>query len=309
MEKAGRQPVSQRSDSLQPKRLRNGLTVWGIVCASLALTLTFWVSHGSGGPGSQSPSADQEPLDPFTVPKFAHELPIPRVFAPTVITDSQGQVIRHEYTVSVGRTTAQMLPPGFPRTTVMAFGGQVHVPGSSQTAFVRTVPGPVFENTRGIPTRVHWRNEIDSPHFLPVDPTLHFSNPNTIEPPMPPFVPFPPGYDNAQHPVGWVTHTHGLVVRPGFDGTAEEWFTRFGHRGPSFESQDYDMPNEQAPTQLFYHDHTMGVTRVGVYSGIVGAAYFAILTIRLTSRPRPCRKESSRSRSSSSTGPSLPTGS
>ena len=48
----------------------------------------------------------------------------------------------------------------------------------------------------------------------------------------------------------------------------------YGHRGPSFESQDYDMPDEQAPTQLFYHDHTMGVTLLGMHSGIVGAAYF-----------------------------------
>ena len=34
------------------------------------------------------------------------------------------------------------------------------------------------------------------------------------------------------------------------------------------------MPNEQSPTALFYHDHVMGVTRIGLYSGVIGTAYF-----------------------------------
>jgi FtsP/CotA-like multicopper oxidase with cupredoxin domain len=34
------------------------------------------------------------------------------------------------------------------------------------------------------------------------------------------------------------------------------------------------MPNEQPGTQLFYHDHGMGVTRLNVMAGLVGAAYF-----------------------------------
>src|ERR1051325_1074125 len=76
-----------------------------------------------------TPSATQEPLDPATIPKFAHQLAIPRVYAPTVITDSTGKVIRNEYTVNVQQSTAQMLPPGFPATTVMAYGGTVKIPG------------------------------------------------------------------------------------------------------------------------------------------------------------------------------------
>lgn len=221
------------------------------------------------------PSVDQVPLDPTTIPKFAHDLPIPRVFAPTVVRDSHGDVIRHEYTVSVAHTRVQMLPPGYPKTTARAFGGQVKKPGSSQTEFIRSVPGPVFDNTRGIPTLLHWRDEIAEPTFMPVDPVLHWANSLGLEPPSAPFTPFPPGYEKAQFPVVHVTHTHGLVVKPHFDGTAEEWFSPFGIlRGPSFVSQDYDMPNEQPSTQLFYHDHVMGVTRLGVYAGSVGAAYF-----------------------------------
>ncbi|HLF26528.1 MAG TPA: carbohydrate-binding protein [Anaerolineae bacterium] len=226
-------------------------------------------------PAVGQPPPGQVPLDPLTIPKFAQELAIPRVFAPTLITNPQGQVIRHEYTVSVAQTQAQMLPPGFPATNVFAFGGQVKIPGSSQTEFVRSVPGSIFDNTRGIPTRVTWVNQIQQPHFLAVDPTLHWANPLNMEAPTAPFAPFPPGYTNAQFPVGHVIHNHGLVVAPQLDGTAEEWFTPNGqYRGPSFASTVYDMPNQQPGTQLFYHDHTMGATRLNVYAGTVGAAYY-----------------------------------
>jgi hypothetical protein len=126
------------------------------------------------------PSPDQVPLDPATIPQFAIQLPIPRVFAPTVIQQG-GNVIRHEYTVSAAQTQVQMLPPPLPATTVIAYGGQVKIPGSSQTTFVRSVPGPVFDNIRGIPSLVRWRNDIIGPHFLPIDPTLHWANPATTE--------------------------------------------------------------------------------------------------------------------------------
>lgn len=250
--------------------------LWGVVAVSLVLVTAFAVFDGANRTLAQSPgpSPDQVPLDPASIPMFANELPIPRVFAPTVVQDGSGNVIRHEYTVSIAQTRIQMLPPGFPMTTVLAYGGQVEIPGSSVTEFVRTVPGPVFDNTRGIPSLVQWRNEIFQPHFMPVDPTLHWANPLRMEPPVAPFLPFPPGYTNAQYPVPHVTHTHGLVVENEMDGLAEQWFTPFEHRGPDFHTRDYLMPNDQPSTQLFYHDHTMGMTRLNVQSGLVGVAYF-----------------------------------
>lgn len=220
------------------------------------------------------PSASQVPLDPTTIPQFVNQLPIPRTYAPTVITQN-GQVVRNEYTINVARTTVQMLPLPMPATNVEAYGGQVKIAGSTQTEFVRTVPGPIFENTRGIPTIVHWQNEIRQPGFLPIDPTLHWANPQHMEPPVVPFAPFPPGYLNANFPVPMVAHNHGLVVESRFDGIATEWFTPSPGRivGSGFASQDYTKPNQQPGTALFYHEHAMGMTRVGVYAGHVGTAY------------------------------------
>jgi FtsP/CotA-like multicopper oxidase with cupredoxin domain len=252
-----------------------GLIVLAV--ASLAVT-----SKGCGGDRSTSDEVTNTsavistrpspaPLDSNTIfnLKFTTQLPIPHVFAPTVITNGSGQVIRNEYTITDSQTTVQMLPAGFPATNVLAMGGPVTSGGTFQGS-----PSPSFENIRGIPTVVHWRTNISGPAFLPMDPTIHWADPQAFQKPTPPFQLFPPGYNNAQFPVAHVTHTHGLMVLPHMDGTAEEWFTNVQYRGPSFVTEDYTMPNDQSPTQLFYHDHVMGVTRLGIYAGEVGTGYF-----------------------------------
>lgn len=246
-----------------------GVVVASVAGAGAASLLPAWLANAA-----EAQLAEQVPLDPSAIPKFVNQLTLPRVFAPTVVRDSIGRVVRHEYTVSTNVLRAQVLPPGFPQTTVLGYGGRVFIPGSSQTETVITSPGPVFENTRGIPNRMTWRNDLTVPQFLPVDPVVNWANPHAMEEPEAPFRAFPPGYADAQVPIAQVTHTHGLVVAPQFDGTHEEWFTAFGHRGPSFVSNVYQMPNEQPSTQLFFHDHAKGITRLNVYAGIVGPAYY-----------------------------------
>lgn len=246
-----------------------GLVGVGLVGAGAAVAVPALLTSTA-----QAQEQEQIPLDPSAVPKFAHDLPIPRVFAPTVVRDRRGRVIRHEYTISTNVTRAQVLPPGFPQTTVLGYGGPVLVPGSHRTETVLTSPGPVINNTRGIPNRLTWRNNLTVPQFLPVDPVVNWANPHAMEEPEAPFVSFPPGYQDAQVPIPQVTHVHGLVVAPQFDGTHEEWFTAFGHRGPSYVSNVYQQPNEQPSTQLFFHDHAKGVTRLNVYAGIIGPGYF-----------------------------------
>ncbi len=259
--------------------LRSRATLAGITIAWLPLVGCI----DNGDDVSQTkqavgtPSVNQVPLDPTTVPQFVNQLMIPQTYAPTVIKDSHGNVIRNEYTVTVAQTTAQVLPSGFPATTVMAYGGNVKIPNSSSTTFARTVPGPLFDNTRGIPTVIHWRNGITGRHFQPVDPTILWANPNAIEPPPLPaqgfFDPFPVTDLGGQSPVPMVTHNHGLVVVPQNDGIADEWFTAGSARGPNFTTMDYTEPNQQPSTMLFYHDHVMGMTRLNVYAGMAGTGY------------------------------------
>ena len=220
------------------------------------------------------PSVDEVPLDPTTVPKFAQQLNIPEIWTSTPVTKN-GVVVQNNYTLSVVQSTQQLLPPPLPQSIVLAYSGSAHPKGSTTSSTISTTPGAVFENTIGIPSQVTWVDNIQQPAFLEVDPTIHWANPLSMEVPTAPFQLFPPGYTNSLFPVAHVTHTHGLAVPPSMDGTAEEWFTPgLNYKGPSFVTNVYLQPNQQAPTQLFYHDHVMGVTRIGLYSGVVGTADF-----------------------------------
>jgi spore coat protein A len=278
----------------------------------LSLTLILCVN---AQPASYEPTF----LDPLTIPKWINQLdnPIP-VYVPINITDSQGNIIRQEYTVSVSEFYQQILPTvdsngnptGYGSSKVWGYGGEARDAVTGEPlGFVRSVPGPTFEATRGIPAQVKWVNDlVDSDgnplqHMYPVDPTIHWANPNnidtktaveqTIQGLAPPF---PPGYNgtpytipgtttitnpegwNAQSPVPIVTHLHGGEVPSDYDGTPDQWFTPDGIHGEAYRTVSttepnaaiYYYPNAQLPTALWYHDHALGITRINVYSGLAG---------------------------------------
>ena len=196
--------------------LSGGASVLAVL--SLAVTSKGCGDMSSGNEVSSSslgqPSINQVALDGqsvFDAAAFTTQLPIPKTFAPTVIRNGSGQIIRNEYTITDSQTQVQMLPAGFPTTTVLAMGGAAVGGGNTQTS-----PAAIFNNTRGIPTVVHWRTNIGQPYFLAVDPTIHWADPQAIEKPTPPFNLFPPGYANAQYP-GRARHPH-----PRADGAAAD---------------------------------------------------------------------------------------
>ncbi|HET9959248.1 MAG TPA: multicopper oxidase domain-containing protein [Polyangiaceae bacterium] len=226
--------------------------------------------EGGESPAQANQKSTSEPLDPLSIPKWRTVLEKPPVYAPKLVTDNRGAIIRQDYRVSVREDTAQMLPDGYPATRVLAYGGLVSRAGSAQPVEYRGSPGATFEMTRGIPARVEWVNEITTPHFLPVDPTLHWANPNELPSPTSPFLEFPEGYPQAQSNVPYVTHLHGLEVASSSDGNPEAWYTASGTQGPKYDRNVYDYPNSQPATALWYHDHTLGMTRLNVYAGLAG---------------------------------------
>ncbi len=90
-------------------------------------------------------------------------------------------------------------------------------------------PGPTYEAIRGIPVHVQWINNIAGPHFLPVDPTLDWANPNFMSVPLPPFPSFPPGFPLAQQTVPIVPHLHGGENPSYYDGYPDAWWTADRH--------------------------------------------------------------------------------
>lgn len=213
-----------------------------------------------------------KPLDPKSIPKYINQLFIPPTFKPIIakdpITDKE---ISYNYTVNMTEFMQQILPPSFPKTTVWGYEGKVEDSCTGEISCFRSTPGPTFEAVREIPINVQWVNNITKPNLFAVDPTLHWANPNNMPTPTPPFLPFPPGYSLAQSPVPLVTHLHGAEVRSDSDGNPDSWFTVGEEKkGSAFSKSRYTYPNTQEPTTLWYHDHALGTTRLGVYAGLAG---------------------------------------
>ncbi len=212
-------------------------------------------------------------LDPMTIPKWVNQLDGP---PPVYETVAPGR-----YEVTATEFQQQILPTGMPLTTVWGYGGEARdaVTGAP-LGVVSNSPGPSFSVTRGETTRVKWINELTNPHLFPVDPTLHWADPNDLGMVMPPFTAFPPGYPGAQTNVPLVTHVHGAEVQSGSDGYPEAWWTAQGDHGPAYASVEdlgpdanaavYEYVNTQEPATIWYHDHALGVTRTNVMSGLAG---------------------------------------
>ena len=212
-------------------------------------------------------------LDPTTIPKYVNQLTGP----PPVYVPTTGTV----YSVTVSSFDQQILPPPLPKTHVFGYGGLAKdaVTGAP-LGFVRTVPGPTFEATRGISINVKWTNAIKEPYMFAVDPTLYWANPNNMPMPREPAAapPFPPGYYAAQSPVPIVTHLHGGEDQSTSDGHPDAWWTYDGKHGSAYStytatdpnSAVFHYPNTQPPTTLWYHDHAHGVTRLNVMAGLSG---------------------------------------
>jgi len=213
------------------------------------------------------------PLDPRTIPKWVNQLTKPPVHVPvgTRREPSTGRNLPL-YEVTEKTIQAQMLPPGFPTTKAYAYGGQVNFSESGQfpniqTAF--TAPGPTIEAVRNQRIFVHYRNELDGDLIFPVDPTIMGANVNNSPIPVPPFKPFPPGYEQFQDPIPTVVHLHGGVTPSDSDGFPEAWFTKdLQRKGPAFTSTTFEYFNAQFATTLWFHDHTLGMTRLLVEAGL-----------------------------------------
>jgi len=197
------------------------------------------------------------------------------------------------YVISVRQFQQQILPPDKPATTVWGYGSP------NQRNF--HYPSFTVEATADRPVRVKWVNElIDSNgrylrHLLPVDPTLHWANPPggiAGRDMSPSFASTPGPYTG---PVPLVTHLHGSHATEESDGFAEAWYVAAANNIPagfaqvgSFYDQFkakaqakygvvwepgsavFQYANDQRASTLWFHDHTLGMTRLNVYAGPAG---------------------------------------
>ncbi|HSN91621.1 MAG TPA: multicopper oxidase domain-containing protein, partial [Anaeromyxobacteraceae bacterium] len=97
----------------------------------------------------------------------------------------------------------------------------------------------------------------------------------------------PPGHwcaQNYEGPIAAAPHLHGGEQPAEIDGSPDSWWTsdgaHFGHKFHSFagaavppNAAVYRYPNDQEPAPIWFHDHTLGATRLNVYAGLAGAYY------------------------------------
>jgi spore coat protein A len=234
-----------------------------------------------------------EILDPSQIDKYVVPLVVPPAMPRTARLHRRGRVVDY-YAIGVRQFAQQILPPGMPQTTVWSYGSVNH-PGSFN------YPAFTIEARHDRPVRVKWINGLVDggggylPHLLPVDPTLHWANPpggRGGRDSRPTFAATPAPYTG---PVPIVTHLHGGHNRQESDGFTEAWYlpaavnipagyARVGSRYRRFESifrerfgrrwepgtAVFEYDNEQAAATLWYHDHTLGMTRANVYAGPAG---------------------------------------
>jgi spore coat protein A, manganese oxidase len=240
--------------------------------------------------------------DPLKIPKYV----IPLVIPPVMKNDGTA----NSYDIAVRQFKQQILPGGiwnkingrkdrFRPTTVWSFGPAVDptpkVAPSPESQF--NYPAYTIETISGTPVDVRWINDLVDkhgkflPHLLPVDQTVHWANPpqecrnGTVRPDC-------EGSSQKLYkgPVPVVVHVHGHHVDPHSDGYPEAWWlpaaknipAGYATEGSLFDDAngqprggnsgyaDYHYRNSQPATTLWYHDHTLGITRLNVYAGPAG---------------------------------------
>jgi spore coat protein A, manganese oxidase len=232
-------------------------------------------------------------LDPTTIPKYVHPLRIPAAMPRAGTIELDDDLTADYYEIATRQFSQQILPSGMPATTVWSYGSTRH-PGSFG------YPASTIEARFGRPVRVKWINDLKTPsgeylpHLLPVDPTLHWANPPggfRGRDSRPTFSSTPGPYTG---PVPMVPHLHGIEhVAQESDGYPEAWFLPnatniprgYATTGTAYDefkyssaqgalwtpgSTVYQYPNRQRATTLWYHDHTLGMTRANVYAGPAG---------------------------------------
>jgi len=206
------------------------------------------------------------------------------------------------YEISMKQFAQQILPAGLPATSVWGYGAVASA--SRRGLLLHNAPSLTIEAKWNRPVRVKWINDLKNPdgthlpHLLPVDPTLHWANPpggTAGRDTRPDYTgqPTPGAYTG---PVPMVTHVHGAVgVGDESDGYAEAWYlpaandipagyatqgtwydffankaaANFGATwGPGYATFEY--PNQNRASTIWYHDHTLGMTRLNVYAGPAG---------------------------------------
>jgi FtsP/CotA-like multicopper oxidase with cupredoxin domain len=259
------------------------------------------------GPRQADAAASVAILDPGDISQFTTPLLIPPAMPRAGKINVRGGRSIDYYDLAVRQFQQQILPAGMPATTVWGYGPRVARGGpaifNAPSLTIEAKHGTPVRVRWANELRADPADPTSPfvPHLLPVDPTLHWANPpgGTAGRDMRPEFSQTPGPYTGPVPI--VTHVHGSGgVGDESDGYAEAWylpragnipagFARTGTwydffrgkaAGKGFLAPEtsgweegtavFQYPNSQRASTIWYHDHTLGMTRLNVYAGPAG---------------------------------------
>lgn len=219
------------------------------------------------------------PSLPATQPHWTNPLPIPPKYSPGTNPSYPGADYYEVHVTQFQQWLGLYVPGTTQRlyTTVWGYG-QV---GQRYDVGVRDDKGnPVLQSgmyiaptlvaQRGRPVVVKWIDDRTTPDGAPLAQHLFESAYDTTL----------RGASMNEAHVRMVTHLHGGEVPPSSDGFPAFWFTPDptappnGMGGPAGNFAIYTYPNQQPATTLWYHDHSMGITRLNIMA--TGAGLYLV---------------------------------
>ncbi len=281
------------------RQLQAGFTRRQLLAAGAGAGVALYLPWGRLIDGAFAAPVTAATLPGTSIPKYQQPLIIPPAMPPASAPTNVGRRGVDYYEIAVRQFDQHILPPtlGLAPTTVWSYGSAA-APGTVFEGGSFHYPAFTIEAAYTKPVRVKWINDlVDAdgnylPHLLPVDQTLHWANP-----PGGPQGRDGHGMDPTPYtgPVPIVTHLHGGHSTEESDGFAEAWYlpqaknipggyARVGSFYQTFRAQAqaaqgqawtpgnavFEYDNDQRASTLWYHDHTLGMTRTNVYAGPAG---------------------------------------
>jgi FtsP/CotA-like multicopper oxidase with cupredoxin domain len=206
----------------------------------------------------------QTALPGSSIPQFVTPLP---TFVGRRLTASSLQSVMTEFQQKV-------LPDAFYSTLARPFRNGTYVWGYGNAPLddppPGSWPGVTVEAQKGTATTIKYVNDLPANpvlrSYLTIDQTIHWADPLKAGHVFTPYT----------GPIPTVVHLHGAEDSSTVDGAPEAWFTNNGLHGAGYftsaptdpNAAIYTYPNNQQSTTLWFHDHSLGITRINVFSGL-----------------------------------------